>query len=81
MNTTVEQHKHVMQNRSEIEKSDSCACCYCENDFSPNLIVKWIDNNQTALCPFCGIDAVIGSACGFNLTSDLLKTMHKEWFE
>lgn len=81
MNTTVEQHKHVMRNRFEIEKSFSCACCYCENSFSPSLIVKWIDNNQTALCPLCGIDAVIGSACGFDLTPALLKTMHKEWFE
>jgi hypothetical protein len=35
---------------------------------------------QTALCPSCGIDAVIGAACGYPITVSFLARMHSEWF-
>jgi hypothetical protein len=35
---------------------------------------------QTALCPKCGIDSVLGDACGYPLTEDLLSRMHQYWF-
>ena len=31
---------------------------------------------RTALCPYCGIDSVIGSASGVEISSKLLKEMH-----
>jgi len=34
---------------------------------------------QTAICPYCGVDSVIGSASGFPITKDFLKRMNKRW--
>jgi hypothetical protein len=35
---------------------------------------------QTALCPKCGIDAVIGSKSGYPMTQEFLQAMEKHWF-
>jgi hypothetical protein len=35
----------------------------------------------TADCPRCGIDAVIGSASGFPITSEFLSSMNGRWFQ
>jgi hypothetical protein len=49
--------------------------------FPPAEINEWIDDNGTAMCPRCGIDAVIGSASGFSLSEKFLQQMHHYWFE
>jgi hypothetical protein len=36
---------------------------------------------QTALCPKCGIDAVIGSASGYPISREFLAEMHRHWFD
>jgi hypothetical protein len=36
--------------------------------------------DQTAMCPDCGIDSVIGSRSGYPITIDFLKRMHGRWF-
>ena len=48
-------------------------------------MVEWIDEDknevgQTALCPYCGIDSVIGSASGISLDKQFLTEMYKVWF-
>lgn len=74
-------HKHSRNNREEIKQSDQCGCFYCGRTFSPSVIVRWVTKNeQTALCPFCDIDSVIGSAAGFQLTPEFLQAMHQRWF-
>lgn len=60
--------------------SKLCACFYCGQSFRPDEIAEWIDNDQTAICPKCGIDSVIGSAAGFPLTKEFLDEMNKYWF-
>ena len=37
-------------------------------------------DGETALCPYCGIDAVIGDACGLDISPEVLKALHKIWF-
>jgi hypothetical protein len=48
--------------------------------FLRSEIKEWIDGDKTALCPHCGIDAVIGSASGFELTKEFLHRMCEYWF-
>jgi hypothetical protein len=48
--------------------------------FAPSLISDWVDDDVTALCPYCGIDSVIGSASGIPITEPFLKAMHQHWF-
>ena len=66
--------------RKDLEKDDKCGCFYCLKIFSPSEITAWCDNGETALCPYCEIDSVIGESSGFSITELLLRGMHKEWF-
>ena len=34
---------------------------------------------QTATCPICKVDSVIGSASGYALTDELLRSLHDYW--
>jgi hypothetical protein len=48
--------------------------------FLPAEITDWIDEGQTALCPRCGIDSVIGDRAGFELSPEFLSEMNRYWF-
>ena len=59
-------------------KSLKCGCYYCISRFSKQDIEQWVDDGQTALCPFCGIDSVIGDD-GNDIDDDALKTLAKRF--
>jgi hypothetical protein len=73
-------HKKSRRNRSQLSRSKICGCFYCLKEFTFSQIGGWIDDGETALCPCCGIDAVLGFDTE---TADqaLLQTMHEHWFE
>jgi len=74
-------HKMSSRHREYIELSHKCACFYCLKTFQKDEIVQWVDNNgQTALCPYCNIDAVLGDYIPFELTDEFLKEMNVRWF-
>lgn len=73
-------HRHCMRNRGELQTSAHCGCFYCFAIFPSVDIVEWIDDDQTAMCPKCGIDSVIGSSSGFPITSEFLLRMHDYYF-
>ena len=78
-------HQYSSLHRKQIEASELCGCFYCLETFRPSEIIEWVDADssnvgQTALCPLCGIDSVIGSAAGFPLNKEFLSSMHKHWF-
>jgi hypothetical protein len=85
-------HPHSIRHRSEVEASGVCGCFYCLAVFPPSEVTEWIDwpadtpagaenaRGQTALCPRCSIDSVIGSASGFPITPEFLARMEAHWF-
>lgn len=73
-------HKHSSRHRAEIEASARCGCFFCFRTFRSVEITDWIDSNQTALCPACGIDSVIGSASNHRLDDTFLRDMHRQFF-
>jgi hypothetical protein len=73
-------HKHSMRHRAEIEASTRCACFFCFRTFAATDIKTWIDGNQTALCPRCGVDSVLGSASTHRLDDAFLRGMHQHFF-
>jgi hypothetical protein len=73
-------HKHCSRHRAELEASEICGCFYCLGTFSPSAISEWIDDGQTALCPKCPVDSVLGSASGYPITRDFLQRMHDYYF-
>jgi len=73
-------HQHCRKNRAELERSEMWGCFYCERIFAPTTVEEWVDGGQTAMCPYCGIDSVIGSAAGIDLTPEFLRKMNDFWF-
>jgi hypothetical protein len=73
-------HKHCTFNRVELEASEISGCFYCLRTFPPSAIHSWTDDDQTALCPKCPVDSVIGSASGYPITAEFLERMHEYWF-
>lgn len=74
-------HSFSSMNRDALSVEQTCGCFYCRRIFSSSEIKDFVDNGRTALCPFCGIDAVIGESCGFEITDKLLRSMHLAFFE
>jgi uncharacterized paraquat-inducible protein A len=80
-NDLITAYKHAVRHRVEVLHSDVCGCFHCLAIFETPTIKHWIDTGQTALCPRCGIDAVIGSEAGFDLTPAFLESMRGRWFK
>lgn len=71
-------------NRSVIENSPRCGCFHCESIFSGSDVKQWLsesDGEDTALCPYCGVDAVIIGSDTFPLSTALLAGLHLLWFK
>lgn len=73
-------HKHSSRHRAEIEVSARCGCFFCFRTFPNTEIKAWTDANQTALCPRCGVDSVLGSASKHRLDDTFLRQMHTHFF-
>ena len=73
-------HKCSIHHRLQIKSSKLCGCFGCLSTFPPINIEEWTDAVDTALCPLCGIDAVIGDASGFPITKEFLSEMCQVWF-
>lgn len=87
-------HLHSIRHRAAILRSKRCGCFHCLAFFAPAEIMDWVDVSpeapasadegewgQTALCPRCGIDAVLPDTVpGVVLSTDLLHAMQRHWF-
>lgn len=48
-----------IRNRSALGQSHRASCYFCLRTFPAADVISWTDNGDTALCPFCRIDAVL----------------------
>lgn len=71
-------HRHL------VLKSALCGCFHCVHVFTSISIRNWCDEHDgighTALCPRCGLDAVIPCGGGLAGIVDLLTRMRRWWF-
>jgi hypothetical protein len=84
-------HKHSSKHRDVLARSHRAGCFYCQAFFAPADIMDWVDGPQvetgstadgiTALCPRCGIDAVLPSGAPIPLDAEVLAQMHHYFFE
>ena len=72
-------HEYCMFNRRLLEHDKRCGCFHCLKVFDTKKL-EWVDFDLTALCPYCGIDAVIGESAGYPFTEEFLKKMRDYWF-
>ena len=74
-------HKFSMNNRSALMSDNLCGCFYCMRIFSPSEINEWIEDiSETALCPYCGIDSIIGESSKYPIIEEFLSKMNQYWF-
>ena len=74
-------HAFSAQNGKRLMKGEKCGCFYCLKIFPSNAITRFLkDEGETALCPYCGTDAVLGEHSGFPITEDFLIKMKNFWF-
>ena len=75
-------HNHSINNRNEIEKSECCGCYHCKKIFKSSEVKDWVkdENGDTAKCPYCLIDSVIGDASGYLITEEFLNKMNEKCF-
>lgn len=82
----VDAHKESIHNREKITKSYMCGCFHCVKIFKTSEITKWTDKSKgkgdyTAICPYCGVDAILPEISGYPRTEEFLEKMNKYWFE
>ena len=83
-------HHFSSGHRELLAQSERAGCFYCGAEFAPSEIADWIDGapvttgettvGVTALCPRCGIDAVLPSAAPIRWDASLLTEMRAFWF-
>jgi hypothetical protein len=77
-------YKHSRGNREDVLASKLCGCFHCLKTFPPRRVTEWIeeprDKGETAMCPYCGIDSVLGANPGFPTTRKFLSAMQARYF-
>lgn len=84
-------HRFASCNRQLLEAASRAGCFHCGAIFPPSEIKDWVDGRHvetgslddgvTALCPRCGIDAVIPETRSIAITPELLAEMTEFWFK
>lgn len=78
----IQAHKFASNHNKELIKNKYCGCFYCLTVFETKEITFWINDkyDKTAVCPYCGIDSIIGEYSGYPITFEFLSKMKKYWF-
>lgn len=81
--TLKQAHALCMNNAASFSVPQRCGCFHCCSFFDSTEIEEWIDDEggATAICPRCGIDAVIGEKSLAPLTGEFLEAMYGYWFD
>jgi hypothetical protein len=71
-----ELHKKCTNNKSLIKEEINSSCFYCKERFLSTKVTEYTDNEQTAICPLCRVDAVLAG----DINIDILNAMHSKYF-
>lgn len=72
-----ELHRKTRLHKSKLYEDRVCGCFSCLEVFSVDSIEEWTDEGKTALCPKCGVDAVLA---GSYVSATVLETLHSLFF-
>ncbi len=93
MNELLAAYHYLSKNWTQVQGSKSCGCCNCLEIFPPEAIVGWtgLDTSnfedpkaiekQTAMCPRCGSEAVLGDKSGYPISQHFLVRMNEAWLQ
>lgn len=74
--------KASFENRKSVGESRMCGCYFCRRVFPASEVTEWISDTRgdTAVCPYCSIDSVIGDESGIPLREDVLEEIREFMF-
>lgn len=52
-------HAQCFRGKTKLQRAKLAGCFQCLSTYKPDFIDEYVDGDATALCPRCGIDAVI----------------------
>lgn len=64
--------------RNNLGLIGECVCYYCKALFEHSAINRWVEKEQTAVCPYCGIDAILSKK--YVSSDEVLDSLHQRWF-
>ena len=70
----------TIENKQQVLASQTCRCANCLATFSGAEVTEFTDKGKTAVCPKCGVEAVLPD-CVEGLDDQLLQEIHDYWFE
>lgn len=74
-------HRKSIGNKARLADAKHCGCFFCLSHFAMAELEYCDDeDDQTAVCPRCGIDSVIGEYEDQRVPDDLLKAMKERYF-
>lgn len=73
-------HMTTSHNREDIKQSKICFCLDCRGVSKSDDVNHFIDNGQTATCPYCGMDALVATASGIRWSAQALLDTHMNYF-
>jgi len=77
---TIDAHKYSGHHGQDLLASEKAGCFHCERIFPVGDIQQWTDSKKTALCPHCGIDAVLPDI-RVDISPEFLAKMNDDWFK
>lgn len=73
-------HAYSSHNRDLIMSANKCYCFHCLKVVESRMVNEYIDDNQTALCPYCHVDTLIPDSIDQLIDDEAIEKMHKYWF-
>ena len=71
---------YAFRNKTKLSESEKAGCYNCCAVFPTNEITEWTDDNETAICPKCNVDAVLADVM-VPLNEENLKSINQYWFK
>jgi TPR repeat protein len=74
--------RRTSDNEIEILKSKTCSCLFCRQTYDARKVSDWVNDERgvTAICPECGMDAVVGDGGGEPLSHEELKELNLAYY-
>lgn len=73
-------HTYSSHNRNLIMLANRCYCFHCKTALDRHEIKEYADDGQTAICPKCGIDAIIPDSIEDSIDEKTISEMQEYWF-
>lgn len=72
----IELELKATNNREALKHTLHASCFSCIQTFGSWQVTVWVDYGKTAVCPLCGVDAVIPGIIPY----EVLRKLNHEWF-